>query len=129
MMAWFIFFNFWKFIHHNAAEERTSIFQCRLIDNDLCTFGLDAFHNALDATLSEVIAIALHRQAIYTNPDRFFLLFLILIVFIVSKISSQLQHTICNKIFASTVALHDGLNQVFRDIGIVGQQFAWYLTV
>ena len=44
-------------IHHLAAEERAAIFECRFIDDDFGTLGLDAFHDALDGTLAEVVRI------------------------------------------------------------------------
>ena len=49
------------------AKERFAIGNGWLIDDDFCTFGLDALHNALDSTLAEVIAVRLHSEAIDTN--------------------------------------------------------------
>ena len=37
-----------KIVYHLAAEERAAVLQCRLVDNHLCTFGLNAFHHTLD---------------------------------------------------------------------------------
>ena len=50
-----------------GAEEGFSIVKGGFVDDDFGTLGLDAFHNALDGTLTEVVAVALHRQAEHAN--------------------------------------------------------------
>ena len=35
-------------VDHLGAEECGAVFECRFIDDDFSTFGLDAFHHALD---------------------------------------------------------------------------------
>ena len=56
-----------QIIHHFAAEERAAIFECRFIDDDLRTFGLDAFHHTLNARLAEVVRVRFHRQAVHAD--------------------------------------------------------------
>ena len=46
-----------KVIDDFAAEERFAILESRFIDDDFGTLGLDAFHDALDGTLAEVVRI------------------------------------------------------------------------
>ena len=50
-----------------AAEEGLSICQSWLVNDDCCAFGFDALHDALDGTLTEVVAVALHREPIHAN--------------------------------------------------------------
>lgn len=50
-------FEFGKVVDHAAAEEGGSIFKCGFVDDDSRTFRLDAFHNALDAALTEVVRV------------------------------------------------------------------------
>ena len=56
-----------KVVHYAAAEERTPVFERRLVDDDLRTFCLDAFHYPLYRRLPKVVRIRLHRQAV--NAD------------------------------------------------------------
>ena len=46
-----------KVIDDFAAEERFAILESRFIDDDFGTLGLDAFHDALDGTLAEVVGV------------------------------------------------------------------------
>lgn len=39
---------FVKVVYYCGSEERRTVFECRFIDDDFSTFGLDAFHHALD---------------------------------------------------------------------------------
>lgn len=61
-----------KIIDNKTTKEGCTVFKCRLIDNNLCPFSLNALHNSLDRTLAEVVTIRLHCQSINTN-DTFFL--------------------------------------------------------
>lgn len=45
-------FELFQIIHHLTAEERASILQCRLVDDDDGAFGFDTFHDALDGGLA-----------------------------------------------------------------------------
>lgn len=42
------FFKLFEVVDHKAAEESGPVFECRLVDDDLRSLGLDAFHHALD---------------------------------------------------------------------------------
>ena len=58
-----------KVIYSQAAKESAAVLQCRLINDNSSAFRFKSFHNALDATLAEVIAVALHGQTIYAYSD------------------------------------------------------------
>ena len=72
-MAWLISLNLARSLTTSAAEEGIAVFQCRLIDDHSCALGLDALHNTLNRTLTEVIAVALHGQTIHTDGHWLFL--------------------------------------------------------
>lgn len=46
-----------KVVDDFAAEERFAVLESWFIDDDFGTLGLDAFHDALDGTLAEVVRI------------------------------------------------------------------------
>ena len=46
-----------KVVDDFAAEERFAVLESRFIDDDFGTLGIDAFHDALDGTLAEVVRI------------------------------------------------------------------------
>ena len=54
-------------VDDKAAEEGAAVWKGGLVDDDLGTFGLDALHHTLDAALTEIVGIGLHRQAIDTD--------------------------------------------------------------
>ena len=111
-----------QIIDHQTAKESGTIFQSRLINNDSCTLGLDALHNALNRALAEVIAVALHGQTVHADGYRLLLLLIVFIVLIVSIVTRQLQDTISDEFFTSSVALDNSFDQVLRHIGVVSQQ-------
>ena len=41
---------------------------------------------------------------------------------IISIVARQLQNAVCNKVLTSTIRFHDCFDQIFRHIGVVGQQ-------
>lgn len=49
-----------QIIDYQAPKESGAIFQGWFIDDDLCSFGFDSFHDTLDTALAEVIGIRLH---------------------------------------------------------------------
>ena len=55
---------FGEVVDHQASEESGAVVEGGFVDNHLGAFGFDAFHHALDGTLAEVVAVALHRQAV-----------------------------------------------------------------
>ena len=95
-------------VDHPAAGKRFTIRQCRLVNHDGCAFRLQALHHALYAALAEVVAAALHRQAIDANNGMIF--------------RRQRHHAVGNKVLAGLVALDNGGNHVLRHIGVVRQQ-------
>ena len=48
-------FEFGEVVHYPASEEGRAVFEGRFVDDDLGTFSLYAFHNALDGALAEVV--------------------------------------------------------------------------
>ena len=58
---------FLQVVYYEAAEEGAAVFEGGLVDDDLGTLGFDALHDALDGTLAEVVAVALHREAVDTD--------------------------------------------------------------
>lgn len=53
-----------KVVHDLRAEEHCAIFEGWFVDDNLCTFSLDALHHALHGALAEVVRVALHREAV-----------------------------------------------------------------
>src|SRR5699024_10917618 len=92
-----------QIIYNLTSEEGIPIFQSRFVNDYRSSLGLDPLHNALDAALTEVITVALHRQPVHTN-NNFFLTALIPGI-ICSISSSNLQNTVCYEIFPRPVAL------------------------
>ena len=76
--------------------------------------GLHALHDALDGARAEVVGVGLHRQAVDAH-DRLRLAG-------VHAIPHHLQYLVCHEVLASAVGLHDGLDQVLRNVPVVGQQ-------
>ena len=113
---------FRKIIHHCAAKKSRAILECWFIYDNLRTFGFDALHNALDRTLTKIIRVRLHGEAINTNHALLFRCSIVFISFAIVIISCHMEHTIGNEIFSGAVALHNGFNQVFRYILIICQQ-------
>ena len=109
-------------IHHFAAEERAAIFECRFIDDDLRTFGLDAFHHTLDARLAEVVRVRFHRQAIHADDTLPLLGRIEVSTVVVVVVTGRVQYAVGNEILARAVTFHYGLDEVFRDILVIGQQ-------
>lgn len=50
-------FEFFQIVNHEASEETVSVLKRRFVNNNLSPLSLDAFHDALDAGLSEIVAI------------------------------------------------------------------------
>ena len=109
-------------IYYSAAKEGCTIFQCRLVDNHLCTLCLDSLHDALDSRLAEVITVTLHRQAINSYHTVVFLTCIITIGIGIAVITSLSEHGIGNIVFSCTVTLNNCFYQVLRNIGIVCQK-------
>ena len=111
-----------QIIHHFAAEERAAIFECRFIDDDLRTFGLDAFHHTLNARLAEVVRVRFHRQAVHADDTLPLLGRIEVSTVVVVVVTGRVQYAVGNEILARAVTFHYGLDEVFRDILVIGQQ-------
>ena len=46
-----------KVVLNSTTKESTTLLQCWLIDDNLCTLCLDTLHDALDGSLAEVVAV------------------------------------------------------------------------
>ena len=109
-------------VHYSAAEECAAILQGGFVDDDLGSFGLDAFHYTLDGALAEIIAVALHGEAVDTD-DAFFLFVGVEVALAVVVIVSGLaQHLVCNKVFTCAVALYNGAHHILGHVLVVGKQ-------
>ena len=108
-----------QIVYHAAAEEGGSALQRRFVDDNLGALCLDALHHALDAALAEIVAVALHREAIHADGAR--LLFLLAVVVLVGVIvvACHVEHSVGDEILAGAVALYDGLDQILGHVGIV----------
>ena len=80
--------------------------------------GLNALHDTLNRALAEVVAVALHRQAVDADRDGPFAAFVKLIFLIVAVVPGQLQHAVSDEVLAGAVGLHNGLDEIFRHIGV-----------
>ena len=109
-------------VHHLAAEKRAAVFQCRFIDDDLRTFGLDALHHALDARLAEVVRVRLHRQAVHADDTLPLFGRVEVPTVVVVVVTGRVQYAVGNEILTGFIAFHDGLDEVFRNILIISQQ-------
>ena len=105
------------------AKEGGSVLECWLVNNNSGSLGLDAFHDALDGRLPEVVGIRFHGQPVDTDNDVFQLAFLIVGVrFAATVCPGNIQYAFCDKVFSRTISLDDCFNKVFRYILIVGEQ-------
>ena len=92
-------------VHHHAVEEGGTVFERGFIDDHRNTFGLDAFHHALDGGSAEVVGVALHREAIHAHG-----------------LGLALEDAVGNEILADAVALHHRLDHGLRHILVVRKQ-------
>ena len=85
-------------INNLAAKESVAFFQGRLINNDSCALSLDALHNTLNGTLTEVVAVTLHSQTINAYNNFFLLALIPAVICFIS--TSNLQNTVSDEIFS-----------------------------
>ena len=103
-----------------ATKECAAILQGRLVDDNGSTFSFDAFHDALDAALTEIVTITLHCKTIDTDDD--LLLFIWIEILASCVCACDFKDSLGDEILPGPVAFHDGLNQVFRHILIICQE-------
>ena len=111
-----------QIVDNQTAKEGIAIFQGRLIDDHSCTLCLDALHDTLNGTLTEVIAVALHGQTVHADGHRLLLLLIVFIVLVIAVVASQFQDAISNEVLSGSITLNNSFNQVLRHICIVSQQ-------
>ena len=100
-------------VGHLGAEELRRV-QRGLVYHHGHALGFHVLHDALDGARAEVVGVGLHRQAVDAN-DR-------LRLALVDSVPHHLQYLVGHEVLASAVAVHDGLDQVLRDVPVVGEQ-------
>jgi len=80
-----------KAIHYPAAKECGSVLQRRFINNHLGTLCLDALHDTLNGTLTEVIRVGLHGEAIHAYYTSMLTVSIVAAVFIISLLNQDLS--------------------------------------
>ena len=108
-------------VHHAAAEEGGAVVEGGFVDDDFRALGFHALHDALDGRLTEVVGVALHRQAVHAD-DAFASLLAVLVVARMVVPACLAQHGVGDVVLARTVALDDGGHHVLGHVGIVGQE-------
>lgn len=103
-----------------AAEEGGASREGGLINNDLSAFGLDALHYSLNGALTEVVGTGLHREAI--DPDDALLLAGTVVLAVAAIVTGLVENLIGDKILAGAVGVNYGLDEILRNIIVVGQQ-------
>ena len=84
--------NFCKSFTTKLPKEGCSIFECWLVNKHLCAFCLYALHNSLNRTLTEIIAVRLHRQSVDAYHTFLFYRRIVVPLFVIIVISSLVQH-------------------------------------
>ena len=111
-----------EIVYYPASEEGCAVGQSRFIDDDFRTFGFDSLHYALDGALAEVVAVGLHRQAENSYDAFVFAGAVPLAVSAVAVVAGAGEDLVCYEILPCAVGVHDGLNQIFGNIVVVGQE-------
>ena len=115
------FFELFDVVDDLAAEEGGAVLQGGLVNDDGGALGLDAFHNALDGALAEVVAVGLHGQAENADNDFFFAATLKTVIGI-AVVFRFLQDPVRDEVLPCPVALHDGSDHVLRHVAVVCQE-------
>lgn len=109
-----------KVVDDLGTEERGSVLEGRLIDDHRSALGLDTLHHTLNGALAEVVGVGLHGQTVDANHGLVLLVGIPLAVRAVG--AGELEHAIGDEVLARGIGLHDGLDEVLRNILIVGKQ-------
>ena len=96
---------FLKIVDDKAVEEAAAVFKCGLVYDDRDAFGLDALHDALDGGSAEVVAVALHGEAVNAN-----------------YFGLHGNDAVSDEVLANGVGLDDSFDHCLGDIPIVGKQ-------
>ena len=108
-----------QIVYDEASEECGTVFEGGFVDDDFCSLCLDAFHNALDAGLAEIVGIGFHREAINADYALFFCAGTIVATIEIVVVASFLQHLVGNEVLAGTITLNDCRHHVLRHIVVV----------
>ena len=105
-----------------GAEEGGAVFEDRFVDDDLGALGLDALHNALDGGLAEVVGARLHREAVDADHDLLLLRGRVGVDAGVAVVAGAVEDAVRDEVLAGAVGVHDGLDEVLRDVVEVRQE-------
>ena len=92
-------------VHHLVGEEVAAVRERRLVDDDRYTVGFQVLDDVLDGRGSEVVGVALHREAIDSHDLRL-----------------AFEDRVGDEFLADGIALHHGLDHGLRDVLVVGEQ-------
>ena len=109
-------------IDHHAPEEGGAVFERRLIDDYGGAFGLDALHDALDGGLAEVVRAGLHREAVDADGDFVLLCGVPGVLAAIAVVAGLLEDAVGDEVLARAIALHDGLDEVLGDVGVIREE-------
>lgn len=116
------FFEFCQVVNYLAAEEGCAVFESGLVDDDACAFGFDALHHALDAALTEIVAVTLHCQAIYTDDTLVLGCFAVAVCGGIVVVSGHFEYLVGDEVFAGAVAFDDCAHHLLWHVGVVGKE-------
>lgn len=108
-------------VYYATAKECAAIFECGLIYYHLGTFGFYAFHHTLYGRLTEIVAVALHRQAEDTDGAMSLFICVVIAFAEIVIVSGFAQYLVGDKIFTGAVTLDNGAHHILGDILIVSQ--------
>ena len=103
-----------------GAEEGGAVFESGLEDDDLGPFGLDAFHNALDGGLAEVVGAGFHREA--EDADGYVAFLGGVEGAVGAVVASHFEDAVGDIVLARAVGVYDGFDQVLGDVVEVGEE-------
>lgn len=98
-------FKFFQVVYDYAVKKQVAVGEGGLVDDHGDALGLNALHHALDGARPEVVAVALHGQAVHANGVR-----------------SPGDDRVCDKVFPGAVGVYDGLDHILRDLSVIRKQ-------
>jgi len=111
-----------EIVDDEAAEESRTIFERGFENDDLSSFGFDTLHDTLDRRLTEVIGVRFHRQTVDADSARFFLGRIEVAAVEVVVITGFGEDTVSDEVFAGSVGLDDGFDEVLGHVLVVSQE-------
>ena len=115
-------FEFGEVVHDLRAEEGGAVREGGFVDDHRGAFGLDALHDTLDGGLAEVVGVGLHREAVDSDHDFLLLRGGVGVDAGVAVVADAVEDPVRDEVLAGAVAVHDGLDEVLRDVVEVRQE-------